>query len=102
TKLQVHCPLQAPSATLRLVKLEAGINALRPGAARRVPSIYSVSLLSRLRFALKRSLYFAFGSCSLVLRSSSQTQNKADSLEPLQLQMKLKRTLNRSLVLPMS
>ena len=40
------------SATLRPLKVEAGINGLLPTAW--VPSIYSVSLLIRLRYALER------------------------------------------------
>jgi len=40
------------SATLRPLKVEAGINGLHPTSW--VPSIYSVSLLIRLRYALER------------------------------------------------
>jgi len=40
------------SATLRPLKVEAGINGRLPTSW--VPSIYSVSLLSRLRYALER------------------------------------------------
>jgi hypothetical protein len=39
--------VDAPGAPLRLFKVESGINALRPIAPRRVPSIYSVSALEQ-------------------------------------------------------
>src|SRR5271166_6325919 len=51
---------QSYSATLRLFKVESGINGLLPTSW--VPSIYSVSRLSRLRSALGRLLHFAFDS----------------------------------------
>jgi hypothetical protein len=53
------------SATLPRFKAEFGIN----GAPYGLPPIYSVSALSRLRFALKPSPSFAVDSCSLVPRS---------------------------------
>src|SRR5271157_5794695 len=51
---------QSYSATLRLFKVESGINGLLPTSW--VPSIYSVSRLSRLRSALGSLLHFAFDS----------------------------------------
>jgi hypothetical protein len=51
---------QSYSATLRLFKVESGINGLLPTSW--APSIYSVSRLSRLRSALGRLLHFAFDS----------------------------------------
>src|SRR5580704_16199267 len=74
------------SATLCLFKVESGINGLLPTSW--VPSIYSVSRLSRLRSALGRLLPFVFDSPSLVPRcglsaakavgtcSGSQTRRK--------------------------
>src|SRR6202049_2721063 len=61
--------LRSPSATLHRFKAKAGINGLLPTSW--VPSIYSVSALSRLRFALWRSLYFAFDACSFVPHSQA-------------------------------
>ena len=60
------------SATLCLFKVESGINGFLPTAW--VPSIYSVSRLSRLRSALGRLLHFAFDSPALVPRSGLPTQ----------------------------
>src|SRR5215471_573634 len=55
-----------PSASLRLFKAESGINGFLP--ASRVPSIYSVSALSRLRSALEEVTVFCVCSCTLVPR----------------------------------
>jgi hypothetical protein len=65
--------VDAPSAPLRLLKLESGINGLRPLAPRRVPSIYSVSALSRLRSALQTVTVFCVW--QLFARSSLQLPN---------------------------
>src|SRR6202043_904700 len=62
------------SAPLRPLKVEAGINGLLPTSW--VPSIYSVSLLRRLRYALERLRSFAFVSPALVPRSGCRTQNQ--------------------------
>src|SRR5580704_470469 len=60
---------QSYSATLRLFKVESGINGLLPTSW--VPSIYSVSRLSRLRSALGRLLSFALKAlCSFLARVS--------------------------------
>ena len=54
-------PPSARGASERsLFKVESGINGLLPTPW--VPSIYSVSRLSRLRSALEKLLYFAFDS----------------------------------------
>ena len=71
--------LAAYSATLRLFKVESGINGLLPTSW--VPSnIYSVSRLSRLRSALGRLLPFAFDSPSLVPRSGLSSAKTVGTL----------------------
>src|SRR5258705_13964541 len=57
------------SATLRLVKVESGINGLLPTSW--APPIYPVSLLTKLRCALGGNDLLRSGSCSLVPRSAS-------------------------------
>ena len=66
------------SAMLRPLKVEAGINGLLPTSW--VPSIYSVSRLSRLRSALGRLLHFAFDSPALVPRSGLSTAKAVGNL----------------------
>ena len=52
-----------------------------PAVAGRVPSIYSVPRLTWLSSALRRVLYFAFGSCSLVTsRTGIQRKSAAMTL----------------------
>ena len=62
------------SATLRLFKVESGINGLLPLDKLGVPSIYSVSRLNRLRSALGRLLSFALKALSSFLATVSQPQ----------------------------
>jgi len=62
-----------PSASLRLFKAESGLNGLLPAA--RVPSIYSVSALSRLRSALKSNCILRPVAVRSFLAPSGQTQN---------------------------
>ena len=66
------------SATLCLFKVESGINGFLPTSW--VPSIYSVSRLSRLRSALGRLLHFAFDSPALVPRSGLSTKKAVGTL----------------------
>ena len=64
------------SAALGLLKVESGINGLLPTSW--VPSIYSVSLLIRLRYALEEVTVFCVRPlCARSSRPSSQTQNKS-------------------------
>jgi hypothetical protein len=64
---------RACSATLRLLKVESGINGCLPTAW--VPSIYSVSPLSRLRSALEKvSVFCAWKLFARCLAASCQTQ----------------------------
>lgn len=64
---------RACSAALRLLKVESGINGCLPTAW--VPSIYSVSPLSRLRSALEKvSVFCAWKLFARCLAASCQTQ----------------------------
>jgi hypothetical protein len=83
TNPKAPSPMDALSATLRLFKLESGINGLRPVATRRVPSIYSVSPLSRLRYALQTVTVFCV--CQLFARSSLQLSNAKTTRPALRL-----------------
>jgi len=62
------------SAALRLLKVESGINGLLPTSWG--PSIYSVSLLIRLRYALEDDRLLRSSAVRSFLAASSQTQNK--------------------------
>ena len=64
------------SAARRLLKVESGINGLLPTSWG--PSIYSVSLLIRLRYALEEVTVFCVRPlCARSSRPSRQTQNKS-------------------------
>jgi hypothetical protein len=70
------------SAALRLLKVEAGINGLLPTSW--VPSIYSVSLLIRLRYALEEVTVFCVRPlCARSSRPAAKRKIKAcDFLQP--------------------
>ena len=64
------------SAALRLLKVESGINGLLPTS--QGPSIYSVSLLIRLRYALEEVTVFCVGQlCARSSRPAAQRKIKA-------------------------
>jgi hypothetical protein len=70
------------SAALRLLKVESGINGLLPTSW--VPSIYSVSLLIRLRYALEEVTVFCVRPlCARSSRPAAKGKIKAcDFLQP--------------------
>jgi hypothetical protein len=70
------------SAALRLLKVESGINGLLPTSW--VPSIYSVSLLIRLRYALEEVTVFCVRPlCARSSRPAAKRKIKAcDFLQP--------------------
>ena len=76
TRITLH------SATLRLVKVESGINGLLPTSW--APPNYSVSLLTKLRSALAGNGLLHLRSCSLVPRShlpNAKTNENDEEIE---------------------
>jgi hypothetical protein len=85
--MERHSPLQQSrlnrpipgSAPLRLFKVEAGINGLLPTSW--APPIYSVSLLSKLRFALGGNGLLHQAAARSFLAHTRQTQKPAQPTE---------------------